>query len=69
MKIYVKFFEEKYSFNRNARSRKSTIGILLAKILGYNFIDTDILIQELEKKLLSEIIEENRIDNFIKIEE
>ena len=27
-------------------SGKSTMGVILAKILGYNFIDSDILIQE-----------------------
>ena len=30
---------------------KSTIGVVTAKHLGYNFIDTDLLIQEKEKKL------------------
>lgn len=35
---------------------KSTAGIVLAKILGYAFIDTDILIQEYGKRLLQEII-------------
>ena len=31
-------------------SGKSTIGVLLAKRLGYKFIDCDILIQEQEKR-------------------
>lgn len=28
---------------------KSTVGVILAKLLGYKFIDTDIVIQEKEK--------------------
>ena len=47
---------------------KSTIGVILAKVLGYNFIDTDILIQEKTRKLLSQIIQESGIDEFIRIE-
>ena len=47
---------------------KSTIGVILAKVLGYNFIDTDILIQEKTGKLLSQIICESGIDKFIQIE-
>ena len=44
---------------------KSTVGVILAKILGYRFIDTDIVIQEHEKKLLKDIISEEGIDGFI----
>ena len=29
---------------------KSTIGVVLAKVLGYQFIDTDLVIQEKEGK-------------------
>lgn len=47
---------------------KSTIGIILAKVLGYSFIDSDILIQEQEKKLLKDIIEEKGIDGFLAVE-
>lgn len=47
---------------------KSTAGVILAKILGYQFIDADILIQEQEKKLLSEIIIDEGISGFIEIE-
>ena len=36
---------------------KSTVGVLLAKRLGYSFIDVDLLIQEQEGKRLREIIE------------
>ena len=38
---------------------KSTVGIVVAKRLGMQFIDTDLLIQEQEKKLLCEIIAES----------
>ena len=37
-------------------SGKSTIGVVLAKVLGYEFLDTDILIQNRENRKLSEII-------------
>lgn len=50
-------------------SGKSTIGVLLAKRLGYSFVDTDIVIQEKEKKLLKELIAEHGIEGFLKIEE
>lgn len=50
-------------------SGKSTIGVLLAKRLGYSFVDVDILIQEQEKRLLKEIIQEEGLDGFLKVEE
>ena len=37
-------------------SGKSTLGVILAKVLGYNFIDSDILIQEKQDRKLSQII-------------
>ncbi len=49
-------------------SGKSTVGVILAKILGYNFIDADIVIQEKEGRRLSEIIETEGVDGFIDIE-
>lgn len=48
---------------------KSSLGVVLAKALGYRFIDSDLLIQEREKRLLSEIIEQDGLDGFKKIEE
>lgn len=48
---------------------KSTIGVIVAKRLGYRFIDTDILIQEEEGKLLKEIIKEKGIDGFLEVED
>jgi shikimate kinase len=47
---------------------KSTIGVLLAKVLGMSFIDCDLIIQKKEGKLLQEIIDEKGIDGFINIE-
>ncbi|WP_251390082.1 shikimate kinase [Mediterraneibacter agrestimuris] len=47
---------------------KSTVGVVVAKRLGKRFIDTDLLIQEQEGKLLREIIEEVGEKGFLKIE-
>jgi len=47
---------------------KSTIGVVLAKVLGYKFVDSDLVIQEKEGKLLSQLIEENGDAGFIQIE-
>ena len=50
-------------------SGKSTIGVVLAKTINMSFIDTDILIQEHEGKLLQELINEKGNDYFKKVEE
>lgn len=47
---------------------KSTLGVLLAKRLGYRFIDSDLVIQEREGMLLHDIIEQKGVDGFLKIE-
>ncbi|MDD7402485.1 MAG: shikimate kinase [Butyribacter sp.] len=47
---------------------KSTIGVVLAKKMGYHFIDSDLLIQEQEHMLLHRIIEEKGADVFKQIE-
>lgn len=47
---------------------KSTVGVVLAKKIGYSFIDSDLVIQETTGKMLHEIIEEKGIDGFNKIE-
>ena len=47
---------------------KSTVGVLLAKRLGYSFIDVDIVIQEEKGKLLKEIIKEQGLDGFMEVE-
>ena len=49
-------------------SGKSTIGVILAKALGYEFIDTDLLIQKQEGRLLREIIAEDGLERFKEIE-
>ena len=47
---------------------KSTVGVILAKLLGYSFVDTDLVIQKSEGKLLKNIIAEKGIDGFIETE-
>ena len=48
---------------------KSSVGVILAKELGCNFVDTDLLIQERESLLLREIIGRDGLDGFLAIEE
>ncbi|MCD8073770.1 MAG: shikimate kinase [Lachnospiraceae bacterium] len=48
---------------------KSTVGIVLAKVLGYDFIDSDLLIQKEEGQLLWQIIERCGLDGFRAIED
>lgn len=48
---------------------KSTIGVVLAKKMGFSFVDSDLLIQEREGRLLHEIIEEEGVEGFRHIEE
>ena len=45
-------------------SGKSTVGVVVAKRLGYEFVDTDLLIQKQEKRLLKEIIAQEGNDGF-----
>ena len=47
---------------------KSTAGVILAKILGYRFLDTDLCIQEEEKALLKDIIGKKGVDGFLEVE-
>ena len=47
---------------------KSTVGVVLAKNLGLRFVDSDICIQEIEKKLLHEIIKEKGTQGFLEVE-
>lgn len=48
---------------------KSTVGIILAKMLSFNFVDTDILIQLSQQKSLQRIIDESDHLNLRRIEE
>lgn len=48
---------------------KSTTGVVLAKALGYDFVDSDLVIQKQYGKKLEEIIDEVGPDEFNKIEE
>lgn len=48
---------------------KSTVGVILAKILGYEFVDSDLLIQKEEGALLKDIIASKGVDGFIEVEE
>lgn len=48
---------------------KSTAGVVLAKVLGYRFVDADLLIQQEENRLLHEIIQEEGTEGFLAIEE
>ena len=47
---------------------KSTLGVVLAKVLGFQLIDADLLIQEQERKKLHQIIKEVGINGFMEIE-
>lgn len=47
---------------------KSSAGVVLAKVLGYKFADSDLIIQEKSGMLLNEIINEKGIDGFIQTE-
>ncbi|PKM93882.1 MAG: shikimate kinase [Firmicutes bacterium HGW-Firmicutes-1] len=48
---------------------KSTVGVVLAKALGFQFIDTDLIIQEREQELLHMIIQEKGMEAFLALEE
>ena len=47
---------------------KSTVGVVLAKRLGYRFIDSDLVIQEHYGRLLQDLIEEHGPEGFWSIE-
>lgn len=49
-------------------SGKSTVGVVLAKTLGFGFLDTDLLIQQREGALLQEILDRVGTDAFLEIE-
>lgn len=49
-------------------SGKSTIGVILAKVMKYRFVDTDLLLQEKTDQTLVEIIGERGLEGFLKLE-
>ena len=50
-------------------SGKSTAGVILAKMLEMDFVDTDLVIQQREKALLRDLIEEYGVEGFMEREE
>lgn len=50
-------------------SGKSTVGVLLAKTLGYGFVDTDLTIQQREGALLQDILDRRGLEAFLDAEE
>lgn len=70
--IYEKGLDEVYITMRNDNivligmpgAGKSTVGVVLAKKLGYAFVDSDLIIQSREGKLLHEIITERGNEGF-----
>ena len=50
-------------------SGKSTLGVVLAKTLGMQFVDTDLIIQQNSGKKLQQMINEEGIEAFLKTEE
>lgn len=48
---------------------KSSVGVILAKRIGYHFIDTDLVIQAQEQSRLQAIIDQQGLEKFRQIEE
>lgn len=49
-------------------SGKSSVGVVLAKALGYRFVDADLLLQEQEGMLLQEILDSRGVEAFLDLE-
>ena len=47
---------------------KSTVGVLLAKTLGYAFLDTDLVIQQREGALLQSLVDSLGVEAFLDVE-
>ena len=47
---------------------KSTVGVLLAKTLGYAFLDTDLVIQQREGALLQPLVDSLGVEAFLDVE-
>ena len=50
-------------------SGKSTVGVLLAKALGFDFLDTDLVVQQREGQLLQDILDGHGVEYFLNVEE
>lgn len=50
-------------------SGKSSVGVVLAKALGYGFVDADLLIQAREGALLQELLDKHGVEAFLDMEE
>lgn len=48
---------------------KSTLGVVLAKTLGYDFLDTDLVISSLQRNTLQKILDEQGLERFLQYEE
>ena len=49
-------------------SGKSSVGVVLAKALGYDFVDVDLLIQQRHGALLQQLLDRNGVDWFLDAE-
>ena len=47
---------------------KSTAGVVAAKLAGYQFLDSDLVIMQRDGRLLREIIEQDGVDGFLSVE-
>ncbi len=48
---------------------KSTVGVIAAKLLGYGFVDADLVLQQREGRLLQQIIDEDGTAALLKAEQ
>lgn len=47
---------------------KSTVGVVLAKLLGMDFVDVDLLIQRRQNRRLQQLLDELGMDAFLELE-
>lgn len=50
-------------------SGKSTVGVILAKLIGWDFVDTDVLIQKEQGRSLQDIVDKDGYQKLREIEE